>query len=240
MKIPIGRAWGLLLVSLLLLSSALGAQHLEGSDAEDVRPSDDLYPETGVLSSSRDDEYHLALYRRLLANDPIRYCQIVFLPSFRNESAAYIVRPLSPDRREGTPEVVSVELVKQLYGTAESERKRFLDVSIGTHRSQAPIDLATFDLLQGTWRRTIVQGRPRDRRGIADGVIYSFATLTMDLGWISAQTHEPREGTWALELVRIGEALQRYPNQPEAKRLEAQKGLAEMAGALLERLPPEN
>ncbi len=229
----------MLLSAALALSPAVAStQTLERNDAEDVKPSDDLQPERGVLSSSRDDEYYLALYRRLLANDPIRHCQIVFLPSFRNESAAYIVRP-SPDGHEGAPEVISVELAKQLYGAAEREKKRFLDVSIETRRAHAPIDPDTFDLLQRVWRRTIMQARPRERRGVADGAQYSFATPTMDLGWISAQTHEPREGTWALQLVRIGEALQRYPARPEAERAEGQQQLTALAGALLERLPPE-
>ncbi len=95
----------------------------EESFDPDEYGSEFLEPEQGVWASfPSTDPYYVRASDLLLGEHLFRKCQMVFLPSFQNEAAVYIVR------EEGAPAVVvSKELRPQLWFVLSSARREKRD-----------------------------------------------------------------------------------------------------------------
>src|SRR5438445_2038734 len=97
-----------------VLGVVIGCWTMVGGESSIAgQPTPDLEPEQGIFSVG-DYPYHAAVADVLLASDKYRKCQVVFMPSFRVESAVYFVRD-EVKLQPGKINIVVVEMKQPLW-----------------------------------------------------------------------------------------------------------------------------
>ena len=208
-----------------------------------------LQPEEGMFGFTMFNPYYEAVSGRLLSSTQYRKCQVIFLPSFSQESAVYI--EYKNDNSNMPPTVVTLVLEKQLWAemhklietnesysiSAKDQRKVLPQLHIAVNRFEAPIEKKVAITLEKTWVRMLALAHSPENAGDGlDGETYHFANFTIGYGYRTGKVWSPNEGTPAFELVELAKALREYPHLGQRDRKKAAQSLLNGAQNLLRRL----
>lgn len=215
--------------------------------------SDGLEPEEGVFAGyGPPTPYELLVRQALLGDDRYRLCQMVYLPSFRQESAVYITH------EEGRGfMVVSRTLKKQLWSQMLSEMEKAsptknslsLDSiyqSAALQKIRAAVETRTASLdgevatiATEACRDVLLRVTyPKEPTGGLDGTTY-HAGHWIPGAFLSGKTWSPKKGTVAAEFVAMEMALQGYAESTTEKRATLRRDVFEKAKHLQARMTSE-
>jgi hypothetical protein len=194
--------------------------------------ADGLEPEEGVFAGhSPPSPYDLVLRQALIGDDRYRLCQMVYLPSFHEESAVYITH------ERGKPfVVVSRTIKKQLWTRMLDEMEKASPTknsfsmdsmyqSAALKRIRAAVDTRTTNLdddvatiVVDACRDVLLQVRyPKNSTMGLDGTAY-HAGHWIPGAFLSGKTWSPKEGTVAADFVAMEMVLQAYANSTSEKK----------------------
>jgi hypothetical protein len=227
----------LLKVLLVLLPSTICAQ----------QASQDFEPEDGLFALYGESPYAATVARELLAGDWRRHCQMLFVPSFSNEQAVYLVR----DETQ-TAKVVFREFEKQLWPvmqrafakefpkqppTTVQETQLIEKLAKKTRRLEAPVTKGIADLLDQVCAQVLARVRyaPDTRIGL-DGVRYHAAHFQIGFGYRAGTVWSPEKGTIAADFIELAETLAAFPRAAAADRSRIESALTQQAQQLLSRM----
>jgi hypothetical protein len=194
-----------------------------------------LEPEEGVFGFRMHNAYFQAVGERLLSSTQYRKCQLVFLPSFSEESAVYV--KYDNDNKTAPPIVVSVKFERQLWNAMHTQSNEPSQIKLSVNRLEAPIDPRIALVLERAWSAMLSRVRYPEKVVLGlDGESYHFANFELGVGYRTGKVWSPDEGTLAYDLVAIGKSLRKYPSLLEIERNAAAQILLSNAQALLTRL----
>jgi hypothetical protein len=212
-----------------------------------------LQPEEGVFGFTMFNPYYEAICERLLPSSLNRKCQAVFLPSFSQESAVYIV--CDNNNSMATAVVVTVKLETQLWAEmhkvieggadakgryaidAQAQRKALLQIRSVVNRFEAPLDATVAVALEHTWDAMLMRVHyPEESELGLDGETYHFSNFVTGSGFLTGKVWSPVKGTPSYELVELAKTLSEYPTLREADRKDAAQEMLKGARKLLARL----
>lgn len=208
--------------------------------------SEDLEPEEGVFAGyGPPTPYELLVRQALLGDDRYRLCQMVYLPSFRQESAVYIAhqegkgfvvisrtlkkqlwRQMLGEMEKASPTKNSISL-DSIYQSAALQKVRAavdaktasLDADAATIVTEACRDV----LLRVSYPREVTEG--------LDGTTY-HAGHWIPGAFLSGKTWSPTKGTVAADFVAMEIALQAYADSTTESRAALRSDLLEKAKSL--------
>lgn len=194
-----------------------------------------LEPEEGLFGFRMHNAYFQAVGERLLSSTQYRKCQVVFLPSFSEESAVYV--KYDNDNKTAPPIVVSVKFERQLWNEMHTQSKGPSHIKLPVNRLEAPINPEIALVLERAWDAMLSRVRYPEKvvHGV-DGEFYHFANFELGVGYRTGKVWSPDKGTFAHDLVAIGKSLRKYPSLLEIERNAAAQILLNNAQALLTRL----
>jgi hypothetical protein len=212
--------------------------------------SEGLEPEEGVFAGyAPPTPYELLVRQALLGDDRYRLCQMVYLPSFRQESAVYIAH-----EKGKAFVVVSRTLKKQLWSQMLGEMEKAsptknsisLDSiyqSAALHKIRAAVDTRTATLdaevatsVAETCRDVLLRvSYPKESTAGLDGTTY-HAGHWIPGAFLSGKTWSPTKGTAAAEFVAMEMALQAYADSTTKERAALRLDLLEKAKRLKARV----
>lgn len=207
-----------------------------------------LQPEDGVFGWTMFNQYYEAVSERLLPSWH-RKCQAVFLPSFSEESAVYI---LHDDDSTATPIVFTVKLETQLWFEmlkaieagadtrgrytldAQSQRQALSQIRSVVSRFEAPLDATVATVLEHTWDAMLMRVHYPEKAELGlDGENCHFANFVTGLGYRTGKVWSPVKGTPGYELMELAKALSEYPALLETDRKDAAREMMQRAQRLL-------
>jgi hypothetical protein len=212
--------------------------------------SEGLEPEQGVFAGyGPPTPYELLVRQALLGDDRYRLCQMVYLPSFHQESAVYITH-----EKGKAFVVISRSLKKQLWGQMLGEMEKAspsknsisLDSiyqSAALQKIRAAVDTRTADLDAEAAGSVVEACRdvllrvsyPKEATAGADGTIYHAGHWIPGV-FLSGKTWSPTKGTVAAEFVAMEMALQAYADSTTEGRAALRLDLLEKVKRLRARL----
>lgn len=226
---------------------------LGGTQALSGTHTDHLQPEEGLFGYTMPNPYYEAVSERLLSSTEYRKCQVVFLPSFSQESSVYI--EYNNGNSNGPLNVVTSYLKKQLWfemqelmeanadknGTyyvgVEAQRKVLPKIHSKVDRFEAPIEKNIAIALEQVWIEMLNQTHysEKAKRGL-DGETYHFANFTLGLGYRTGKAWSPDKDTLIYEFVELAKVLRNYPSLHQQDRKKAAQNLLSRAKNLLIRM----
>jgi hypothetical protein len=167
-------------------------------------PDDHLEPDTSIFSNGFSTSYYELVRDSLLAGYSERECQMIALPSFKEEYAVFLAC-----RKNAATVILRAASIWTIY-FEETQRKTPMDrarlterIKSLVHEYSAPVSGETVELLRVAWTSMLVNvaafGRPS---GGVDGARYHFAH-----GWLSGSTYSPTLASRCGKLVAVGDAI---------------------------------
>jgi hypothetical protein len=223
---------------------------LSGSPALSGSQSVYLQPEEGVFGFSIWNLYYEAVSELLLSSSHDRKCQAIFLPSFSEESAVYLVYDMKDP--SAPPVVVSVKPEKQLWiemqktmaadanekgaftTRAQAQRKALAQIQSVVNRLEAPLDTTVAAALEQAWDAMLMRVHYPEKPELGlDGETCHFANFVQEFGYRTGKVWSPEKGTPSYELMELARALGAYPTLREADRKDAAEEMMTRARKLL-------
>ena len=212
--------------------------------------SEGLEPEEGVFAGyGAPTPYELLVRQALLGDDRYRLCQMVYLPSFHQESAVYIAH-----QEDKAFVVVSRTMKKQLWSQMLGEMEKasptknsislnsiYQSAALQKIRAAVAVKTAALDadaatIVTEACRDVLLSvSYPKEATAGLDGTIY-HAGHWIPGAFLSGKTWSPTKGTVAADFVAMEMTLQAYADAATESRAAVRRDLLDKAKALEARM----
>jgi hypothetical protein len=232
------RAW----VTALLLAGLVAANTLwAGPVAPELIPFDSDFAAFGPMRP-----YHVALRDALLGARRGHRCDVLVVPSFEREWAAYVRRG-DGDAAVAAYAVMQSSLWGEMNLAAEAaggpHDQEALDAALArvpkrAHVMSSPIRSYTATLMERAWQEMFARARerPPNARRTIDGTGYYFLQRSSAGGWRAGGAWSPQAGTNTAALTDVVHALREHATASEDRRAASEAHLVSQALTLLRKL----